>query len=1785
MNRPDSPSTQIEKLADEFLARQERGERPTLAEYLALYPQWADQIESHFSELAKTKNLTLVHEATAPFLTTDSEESSDPPLERLGDFRILREIGRGGMGIVYEAEQESLGRRVALKIMPNHTLLDGQKLQRFQREAKAAARLHHTNIVPVYGVGVNEGVNFYVMQFIRGQGLDRVVSELKRLQPRSAQATPQQETTITLSPEVHSLLSGRLPRNATILDENSPTTQITPPPEPIPAPTVLSNTSTLTDLGRSYWQSIARIGIQVADALEYAHTQGILHRDIKPSNLLLDSQGTVWVTDFGLAKPTDSEDLTQTGDIIGTIRYMAPERFHGVCDARSDIYALGLTLYELLAQRPAHDAAHRDQLIHQVMNQLPPSLRRLNSSIPRDLETIVHKAIEYDPSARYTTAKALEEDLKRFVEDRPIQARPIGNWERSWRWCRRNPVVAGLLGTVAVLLVGIAVSSCLLALRERESAQSERGLRIEAQLAEKRASDADTASRQHLARQYVANGSRLLEEGNRVDALTWFVEALRVDPGDEDRKENHRRRIAAVAQLAPRPTQLWFHSGPITRALFSPDDRLVLTVVGKEVYLWDLENGQAVCPPLRHEESVHHVQFSEDGSRLLTVYLTSAHMLTEVQQVRVWDTTTGKPVTPSIPHNGLTPPSLSPDGHWLLTIQGVESQKSQLAQKGTAQLWDTHSEIPRLHQLTLPQGIQEADFTTDGRRLLTWGQHGEARLWSVETGTPVSPLISHDDPAKWMIISPNFSDDSRRVVLEHRTAPVGKGVWQSATRVWDCESGRPLHADVAHPNQLAGTELSADGNKLMVWEESQSVRLFDAASGRPIGSPIQAEKGFRLTEAAILPESKRLLTTYQETSKDQEVPRDFKGGVARIWDMATGQPLTPLMILGEGATRFSFSSDGQRMLLLEGTDVVRVWDTFTGRALTPPIKYEGEQLHEMLSGDGRRLLTAGGAQARIWDALTGLPLTPLLNHTTEIRVATLSPDGSWILTCAADGTARLWDVDVGEVPTPRLAHDSPVAFSQFSPDGTTIFTIAHHVYRQDANGLGRLWDSKSGKPLTPPIPQKNLIDQHENSGRFSPDSHLLATWNDNKLQLWNTRTGKMVGPAWEHPGEVFDAQFSPDSKQLLVLCAQRLGEGTLVFEGKIWDIATSQVILPPLRLDPPNRVLQALYSPGGDRLFLFTRLGRETARIGQLWDPRIGKPVSPVITMATSPLLTISPGREGIAFSGDGKWLSLPISDTTFQLFEASTGQPRGEPIVRGSRGWIRFAGSNEIVAAQPQGAGTQIATWECATGKLLKQSATMIRQPEQLLPSRDTRLACSIDGLELNVWDLATGKVVCAPLRHPSRVKWAGVSPDHQGLLTISNLHSLGGQEVVSGMYDDENALAKQFTVSQSLWRGEFRLWDSRSGEMLLPAMPHHGVELSPELPTVSPDGRRILLHRDSRNISVWELPAADPRSVEELAWMAQAFSGRRMDATGALIPLDQEAWKAAREKTTEIWPARRIDSIGWHRRETTACEFAGDWQAALWHLERLQKLQPKNPEWPAYVAYVRFNQDRWDEVIIHANRAISLGDNTWQTWNNRGYAQFRLAKWKEAAADFEKSIALPGNGNEMTWSNLILCYARLNDQAAFKQACRKMVTRWGDSGSGHLQARYYSLLSSGGLDDPKLAVELAKQDAVPRPKSSVARLGVAAAHYRAGQAKEAIVLLTQNNNDNAAFDWLYLALAHHHLGQKEQAQSYLKKAIDWIARSAQENLTLPSTNKPVSYEQRVELEVLLQEAKGKIE
>jgi eukaryotic-like serine/threonine-protein kinase len=423
---------------EEYLEALQSGHLWSRAEFLARHSGIAEALGECLSglEFIQVAGAQLVNSQASSTATDPSEVI--PARARLGDFRIVREVGRGGMGVVYEAEQVSLGRRVALKVLPFAAAIDPKQRQRFQIEAQAAAQLQHPHIVPIFGVGCDQGIHYYAMQFVEGRSLAAILEEL-----RTTKGTP-----------------GDAPTGVFTSGEPEPTGSL-PPTAVGPV-----------QQDRAFCRYVARLGAEAADALDHAHGLGILHRDIKPANLLIDPAGSLWITDFGLARLPSDLSLTHTGDMVGTLRYMSPEQAlarRGVVDQRTDVYALGATLYELLTLRPAHDGRDHQELLRQIALDEPIQPRRLNPGVPRDLETIVLKAMAKDPSSRYPTAQELALDLRRFGDDRPILARRPGLLERSLRWALRHRELVATAAAIVVLATMIGTAATWAQARKTET--------------------------------------------------------------------------------------------------------------------------------------------------------------------------------------------------------------------------------------------------------------------------------------------------------------------------------------------------------------------------------------------------------------------------------------------------------------------------------------------------------------------------------------------------------------------------------------------------------------------------------------------------------------------------------------------------------------------------------------------------------------------------------------------------------------------------------------------------------------------------------------------------------------------------------------------------------------------------------------------------------------------------------------------------------------------------------------------------------------------------------------------------------------------------------------------------------------------------------------------------------------------------------------------------------------------------------------------------------------------
>jgi WD40 repeat protein/serine/threonine protein kinase/tetratricopeptide (TPR) repeat protein len=1255
--------TQLTRLADEFAARMRRGERPSLQEYLDRYPDLADDIRDLFPVMAEMEQVKVEPRDAAQQLAGGA--SSIVPQQQLGDYRILREIGHGGMGVVYEAEQISLGRHVALKVLPAQALLDPRQRVRFEREARAAAQLHHTNIVPVFGVGEHANVHYYVMQFIHGLGLDDVLSELQRLRwPNKAPTTgfgvpcrTQDSSARGMSAAMaaEALLSGQFSavRDAAV-DKGSgmvmepartpdlPAAGIPPISASITSSDVhlpgQSEGSALSDSSRTYWQSVARVGMQVADALAYAAGRGILHRDIKPSNLLLDTHGTVWVTDFGLAKSeTDTDNLTHTGDIIGTLRYIAPERFGGKGDVRADIYSLGLTLYELLTLRPAFDQADRKKLIKQVLDEEPPRPRKLNASVPRDLETIVLKAIARDPAQRYQAPADLAEDLKRFVEDRPVRARRATEVERLWRWCRRNPSLAAL-ATAFFLSLVLGLTGVTWKWREADRQRT-----------------AAVQAKQSLQRQsallLLDRGLAFADQGDVTQGLFWIVDGLKNTPAEASDLE-HLIRVNLAAWQRQWTSQFYHlpQGDRVYGAAFSPDGKWFATVSGKTVRMWDTATGQARGHVLTHEGPVNAVVVSPDGKTLLTGCGPVSGGKPGMAQL--WSVASGERIGKPLLHGPrVLAVAFSPDGKSCVT--GSENH--------TARLWDVASGRPREPVLHHQGEVWSVAFSPDGRTVLTGSQDGTAQLWDAATGSPRGPPLQHTGAVRAVAFSP----DGRLVLT-------GCDRFGGAAQLWDAGTGKVLGAPLP-VDQVWAVAFSPDGRTFLTGGLFPGARFWDTASRRSIGG-LNGYDG-NLLCAAFSPDGRTLLTgSMDETARVWAVAPSLSRPADRATDAATGairyrRPIT--ILYGGHVENVAYSPDGTTVLTGSDDGVARRWNVASGRPAGTPLRHPWDVVGPVaFCPDGRTIATCShGARnsesaVYLWNADTGRPAAPPLPQTDWVAAIAFSPDGRVLATGGYDRCVHLWEVATGRPIGSPLVHDDIVWCLAFSPDGQTLAVGTTFDYTQNRAGL-RLWNVAAGLARGPFLLHKEWVD----TVAWNPQGQTIVTVTRGQtIHLWNAFTGEQILPGVLQPvgaGAAAKAAFSPDGK--LIVTAGH-ADGTI----RLADGVTGKPVGRPMS----HRSALSAVAFSRDARLLAT--GFEDGCV-QLWDLPSCRPIGPPRTqrrpiagVAFTPdgRSFLSTARDGstrvwptpLPLTGDPEQLSLPLEVRTGMRMDAEQGYSQLTP-------------------------------------------------------------------------------------------------------------------------------------------------------------------------------------------------------------------------------------------------------------------------------------------------------------------------------------------------------------------------------------------------------------------------------------------------------------------------------------------------------------------------------------------
>ncbi|MFO0957095.1 MAG: protein kinase [Isosphaeraceae bacterium] len=1065
---------------------------------------------------------------TVPLGSRPSIGSSDTFLAqqpKAPGYEILEELGRGGMGVVYRARDARLNRVVALKMLRDSMYASNEMRIRFRIEGEAVARLQHPGIVQVFECGEADGWPFLAMEYVDGKTLADRLKDDARIAPRQAAV-------------------------------------------------LLAN---------------------LADAVAAAHASGVIHRDLKPSNILLSGasapeEGAVVggaeggtsatkgdrplpvpkVTDFGLAK-LDGTDLTRTGALMGTPAYMAPEQAGGrtkEIGTATDVYALGAILYETLTGRPPFEAATALDILYQVIHHEPTRIRSLARDVPPDLETICHKCLEKDPKQRYRTADALASDLRAFLDNRLIGARPAGPIERARKWARRHPAATAL---IAMALAALAINDAMLrAEKDRTDIQRQR-----AQDNFEKADEQRRRAEELSANLTIDRGLSFCERGEVNRGLLWLARALEVAPSGDDTIQaaaraslgSWSRRLTSLRSILRHPNELvmgatflpgessiltiskapsasyrlefdrwdlgsglpaaktwqagdpqgWLTGGggppgwsidyyrePVIR-LLSPDQTAVLVDDPESgAHLVSVATGRPIGRPIPHAQPLMCAAFSPDGTRIV--------LGGQDRTARAYRVATGEPIGGPMSHEGwVTDAAFDPEGKVILTG----------SRDGTARLWDAGDGRPLFPPLRHERAVLRVAYSPDGRTVLTGGFDGTARLWDPLTGRALGRTLQHSAT----VIALAYAPDSRTIAT---------GSEDGTGRIWDASTGEPIGTPLRHESVIGFVTFSPDGRTVATCGDDNSVRLWDASTGSPQGSPL--EHVGMVEQAAFAPDGRVLVTS----------GRDFE---AQVWDTATS--LSPGIVYQEAqpVSRTAYSPDGRTIAVACTGSTVRIRDAATGLAIGETIRLEGELRVVAYSPDGRLLLTAGTDRtARLWDTLSGAMVGEPMAHPVAIRSAAFHPDGSTFATGDYHGAVRFWDVATCKATGPTLAQaeGDRIETVSFSPDGRVILSGSD-------DNTGRLWDVRSGRPIGQPL-------RHQGSFRsscFRHDGKVVATggW-DKAVRFWDAATGEPAGPPLLLQSLISSMDYSPDDRSLII--------GFTDQTARIWDPAGAKPISPPL---------------------------------------------------------------------------------------------------------------------------------------------------------------------------------------------------------------------------------------------------------------------------------------------------------------------------------------------------------------------------------------------------------------------------------------------------------------------------------------------------------------------------------------------------------------------------------------------------------------------------------------------
>lgn len=1132
MTDTGSNDNSLAELTEEYLESLRAGRSPSIEDFAQRNPDLADRIQRVFPMLG-------MMEQVGGELDPPDDAPESPAPKQIGEFRIVREIGRGGMGVVYEAEQLSLGRRVALKILPSSVSIDSSRQKRFQREAHVAAKLHHTNIVPVFETGNEDGIRFIAMQYIRGHSLSAVLRELRNLDTHPAEVDSKQ------SSSVEQISSDVSPAAANLVLSNDDQRHSEAKPR---SPKLTGGSRSATSLPGStsglgptkkggYYRNVAKLILQAADALDYAHSVGVVHRDVKPSNLLLDMQGRLWVSDFGLARENDS-GLTQTGDILGTLRYMAPEQLRGNADQRSDIYGLGLTLYEMLALKPAFDETDNVRIMRQVADTSPAPLRQTDPRLPADLETICLKCAEKEASRRYQSAAELADELRRFLRDEPIRARPVSPFGRLGRWARRNPVVASLTVSLIVALCAGLLGVGIQWRRAEAQRIIAEGNATTALRNEQKAQLQEEATRDALYQARINLLQPMWELGD-IKSILAVLENLKPDRSERDRRDfqwyfwwdqchRHEQLIdfedaaAAVMDVSAKSGLL----GVLTVENYQQRVKLIVMNLDTEEILWSRDDAEFVPTSL---------DFSTDGQTLAV----GGHN----GIVRLYSARTGEFRRSLEGHTAsVVSVRFSPDDSILAAGSGNGRDYGQLL----AWNLETGEKIALASRPKLPH-YRRIRFFNDGTGLASTTSNSYAEVFFLSgsrSGTRRS-----------------YRPQVRKAQAYASGVPDGQHLITAGTdgviRVWDLESAEVVHESLAHAGGVLGGDISPDGQWLASSGRDHAIRVWRIDDWTQVG--VLSGHSGDVNDVRFLDDSRTLVSNSVD-------------GSVRVWDALKPAVHTLKMESPHITYQVRFTTDGEELIVPSQGKQCRLLSV---PELNVSLDVSGDEwvrFSEITATRNSDLLAGVGPEGvlQVINRATGeVAHQASLCKDALQRLAT-SPSESHVACAGYDGNLYVYDYEAGKPVATLTCHSDKITRVEYSPTGDRLLGVC-------IDGSVSLWNTQAWSQVW-----KKQFEHHTYAGAISADGRSIVIGGTRgEMTVLNSTNGSVERKAQFHTGMVSCLKFLHGTSQVL-----STSHDTSL---KLWDIASGEVSV--LHRERGKKLRWVDYHQGTGRIVILTQDG------------------------------------------------------------------------------------------------------------------------------------------------------------------------------------------------------------------------------------------------------------------------------------------------------------------------------------------------------------------------------------------------------------------------------------------------------------------------------------------------------------------------------------------------------------------------------------------------------------------